>query len=58
MTRIDGRAPDEMRPVEISLDYMPYAEGSCFIEMGDTKVICTATVDAGVPRWMVGRGVG
>jgi ribonuclease PH len=58
MTRVDGRAPDEMRPVAITLDYMSYAEGSCFIEMGDTKVICTATVDAGVPRWMLGKGVG
>jgi ribonuclease PH len=37
---------------------MPYAEGSCLIEMGDTKVICTATVDDNVPRWMVGRGTG
>jgi ribonuclease PH len=42
----------------MSLGYMPYAEGSCFVEMGDTKVICTATVDDGVPRWMLGRGRG
>jgi ribonuclease PH len=42
----------------MSLDFMPYAEGSCLIEMGDTKVICTATVDDGVPRWMLGKGLG
>jgi len=39
-------------------DYMPYAEGSCLIAMGDTRVICTATVDDQVPRWMKGRGTG
>ena len=37
---------------------MPYAEGSCLIEMGNTKVICTATVDDGVPRWLQGKGLG
>jgi ribonuclease PH len=37
---------------------MPYAEGSCLIEMGDTRVICTATVDEGVPRWLKGKGLG
>jgi ribonuclease PH len=39
-------------------DYMPYAEGSCFIEMGDTHVICTATIENSVPRWMQGKGAG
>jgi ribonuclease PH len=39
-------------------DYMPYAEGSCLIEMGDTHVICTATVESSVPRWMQGKGTG
>ncbi|MDQ5815194.1 MAG: ribonuclease PH [Actinomycetota bacterium] len=38
--------------------FMPYAEGSCLIEMGDTKVICTATVEDSVPRWMKGSGKG
>jgi ribonuclease PH len=47
-----------MREVLISVGYMPYAEGSCLVEMGDTKVICTATVDDSVPRWMMGRGTG
>jgi ribonuclease PH len=37
---------------------MPYAEGSCYLEMGDTKVICTATVDDGLPRWLLGKGLG
>ncbi len=58
MTRPDGRAPDELRPVKVTLDFMPYAEGSCLIEMGDTKVICTASVEDSVPRWMQGRGKG
>lgn len=38
--------------------FMPYAEGSCLVEMGDTKVICSATVESTVPRWMQGRGTG
>ncbi|MDQ3957075.1 MAG: ribonuclease PH [Actinomycetota bacterium] len=58
MSRIDGRAPGELRPVSLSLGFMPYAEGSCLVEMGETKVICTATVEQTVPRWMQGRGKG
>lgn len=58
MTRVDGRAPDELRPVEMTLGFMPYAEGSCLVEMGETKVICTASIDSSVPRWMQGRGKG
>jgi ribonuclease PH len=56
--RSGGRAPDELRPVSISPGFMPYAEGSCLVEMGDTRVICTATVDDYVPRWMLGTGTG
>ncbi len=56
--RIDGRAPDQLRPVKIELGFMPNAEGSCLVSMGDTRVICTATVEPSVPRWMQGRGVG
>jgi ribonuclease PH len=56
--RVDGRGPADLRPVRMTLGFMPYAEGSCFVEMGDTKVICTATVDDGVPRWLVGKGRG
>ena len=58
MNRPDGRAPDELRPVTLTPDYMPFAEGSCFVEMGETKVICTATVDKSVPRWLKGKGMG
>ncbi|MGH2808804.1 MAG: ribonuclease PH [Actinomycetota bacterium] len=58
MSRIDGRAPDELRPVTLTPNFMPNAEGSCLVAFGDTKVICTATVEDSVPRWMVGRGVG
>lgn len=58
MTRPDGRPPDEIRPSAITPGFMPYAEGSCLIEMGDTKVICTATVEDSVPRWMKGRNLG
>jgi ribonuclease PH len=58
VTRADGRAPDELRPVTILPGFMPYAEGSCLIEAGQTRVICTATVESSVPRWMAGKGLG
>jgi ribonuclease PH len=58
VTRIDGRAPDELRPVLMTPGFMPNAEGSCLVEMGSTKVICTASVTEGVPRWLKGRGSG
>jgi ribonuclease PH len=58
VTRADGRAPDELRPIVMTPGFMPYAEGSCLVEMGSTKVICTATIDEHVPRWMQGRGRG
>ena len=56
--RADGRSPDELRPVTLTPGFMPNAEGSCLVAFGDTKVICTATIEDGVPRWMAGRGVG
>jgi ribonuclease PH len=58
MNRTDGRAPDQMRPVVLKPGFMPNAEGSCLVEMGDTKVICTATIDENVPKWMQGQGLG
>jgi ribonuclease PH len=58
VSRVDGRGPDQLRPVDIAMGFMPNAEGSCLISMGDTKVICTATLETSVPRWMQGRGVG
>jgi ribonuclease PH len=42
--RADGRAPDQLRPVRITRDYLRHPEGSVLVEFGDTKVICTATI--------------
>ena len=47
--RVDGRAADQLRPVRLTLDYIKHAEGSALIEVGDTRVICTVTLDARVP---------
>ena len=58
MSRVDGRQPDELRPVKLETGFMPNAEGSCLAVMGGTKVICTATLEDTVPRWMQGRGKG
>ncbi|MDQ3955313.1 MAG: ribonuclease PH [Actinomycetota bacterium] len=58
MQRTDGRGPHEMRIVEMTPGFMPNAEGSCLVSMGDTKVICTATVQETVPKWMQGQGLG
>jgi ribonuclease PH len=56
--RSDGRAPDQMRPVKLTPDFIPTAEGSVLIEVGQTRVICTATVDDGVPSFLKGSGKG
>jgi ribonuclease PH len=56
--RGDGRAADELRPVRIEPGFMRSASGSALIEAGGTRVICTASVDESVPRWMKGRGRG
>ena len=56
--RPDGRRPDQLRPARITPGCQPYAEGSAMIEMGDTAVLCAASVDEQVPRWMRGRGTG
>ncbi len=58
MTRSDGRKFDELRKVTITLDYIKHAEGSCLIEFGDTKVICTASVEEKVPPFLKGTGQG
>jgi ribonuclease PH len=58
MARIDGRGNLDLRSVRIERGFMKFAEGSCLISMGDTRVICTATVDEKVPMWMKGRGEG
>jgi ribonuclease PH len=56
--RADGRAPNDLRPVKITPDFIPSAEGSVLIEMGRTRVIVTATVNDGVPSFLKGTGKG
>lgn len=56
--RIDGRQPNELRPVTITTGVNKYAEGSVLIEVGETKVICTASVEERVPPFMKGQGKG
>ena len=56
--RIDGRAADELRPIGIETGFVRSATGSALIEAGGTRVICTASVDEDVPRWMRGEGRG
>ncbi len=56
--RSDGRKEDELRPVRIIRDFLNYPEGSCLIEFGNTKVICTASVMDGVPNFLKGKGQG
>ena len=56
--RNDGRAPDELRPVTITPRYIKHAEGSALIEVGDTKVICTVSVEDRVPPFLKGGGEG
>jgi ribonuclease PH len=54
----EGRAPDELRPLEILPGYLEQAHGSALVSFGRTRVLCTATVDDGVPRWLAGSGQG
>ena len=58
MPRIDGRANDELRPVRITPGFLPFAEGSALIEQGQTRVICTVSVEDRVPNFLRGRGSG
>jgi ribonuclease PH len=58
MSRIDGRTPEQLRPVTIERGWSKHAEGSVLISFGDTKVFCTASVTEGVPRWRKGSGEG
>lgn len=58
MIRVDGRGNDQIRPVKITTDYIKHAEGSCLIELGQTKVICTASVDSKVPPHLKDSGTG
>lgn len=56
--RNDKRKNDELRPIKIIMDFIKHAEGSCLIEMGNTKVICTASVEEKVPPFLKGAGQG
>jgi ribonuclease PH len=56
--RPSGRAPDEMRAITIDTGYTVHAEGSCLVSFGDTKVICTASVEERVPPFLRGKGQG
>ncbi|WP_326596856.1 ribonuclease PH [Streptomyces sp. NBC_01803] len=58
MSRIDGRAADQLRPVTIERGWSKHAEGSVLVSFGDTRVLCTASVTEGVPRWRRGSGEG
>ena len=58
MTRLDGRAPDMVRPTRLTADFVIHPEGSVLIEVGRTKVICTASVEDKVPPFMRGTGKG
>ena len=54
----EGRSRDELRSLEIVPDFLEQAHGSALISFGKTRVLCTATIDEGVPRWLAGRGQG
>jgi ribonuclease PH len=56
--RPSGRAPAELRAIKLTRNYTKHAEGSVLVEFGDTKVICTASVNEGVPRFLKGKGEG
>ena len=56
--RNDGRLPNGIRKVNVTNDFIKYAEGSCLFEMGNTKVVCTASVEDGVPHFLRGQGTG
>ena len=56
--RVDGRAADDLRPVRIETNPLAYAEGSALIEVGNTRVLCAATIEERVPPWLRGRGGG
>ena len=58
MKRPSGREADQMRQVTLTRHYTKHAEGSVLVEFGDTKVICTVSVEAGVPRFLRGSGQG
>src|SRR6188768_4139661 len=58
MPRPDGRRPDQLRPLEIIPNYQKHAEGSALVKLGDTWVLCAASVEQGVPSFLAGKGKG
>jgi ribonuclease PH len=58
MTRADGRADDELRPITITRNWLDHPAGSVLIEFGKTRVLCAASASEGVPRWRKGSGLG
>jgi ribonuclease PH len=56
--RIDGRRADQLRPVSFEPGYLTFTDGSVLISVGNTRVICAATIEDRVPPWMRGRGTG
>ena len=57
MPRPDGRAPDQLRPVSFVPNVAPHASGSVLVNFGNTRVICAATIQEDVPRWMKAQAV-
>ena len=58
MIRIDGRTPEQLRPVRLTVNYLDYAEGSVLIETGNTRVLCAASIEERVPPFLEGKGQG
>jgi ribonuclease PH len=58
MSRNDGRRPDDLRPLDLLPDYLEQPHGSVLFSQGKTKVLCTASIQEGVPRWLYGKGRG
>ena len=54
----EGRRPDELRPIDVVPDFVEQADGSVLISFGKTRVLCTASIEEGVPRWLAGSGRG
>ena len=58
MARVDGRSDDQLRPVTFERDYTEFAAGSVLVSFGKTRVLCTASIDDDIPRWLKGSGRG
>ena len=58
VNRANGRAADELRPIKLTRGVMKHAHGSCLAEFGDTRVLCAATIEEGVPGWRKGAKAG